>query len=283
MDLTSPKTIKALAAEFGFTFSKGLGQNFLTDPGVLDKIVEAAEPAEGVVEIGPGFGVLTYALAQKAEKVVSVEIDQRLIPVLQYTLSEFQNVKIIQNDILKMDLKKVIEQEFSGRKVSIAANLPYYITTPIVTRLLEAELPLKNIVVMVQKEVARRFCAGAGTKDYGAISLLCQYYTEPSIVTDVPAARFFPAPKVDSAVVKFNMLDKPRITVQNEKLFFHVVKAAFAQRRKTLLNCLAHGFGKDKAYISNMLENVGIDPGIRGERLSIDEFGRIADEMENIF
>lgn len=224
MDLTSPKTIKTLSAEFGFTFSKGLGQNFLTDASVLEQIVEAAEPAEGVLEVGPGFGVLTYALAQASEKVVSIEIDKRLLPVLEYTLHEFDNVKIVQDDVLKMDLSKLLEQEFAGRKISIAANLPYYITTPIVTRLLEADLPLKNIVVMVQKEVAERFCAGAGTKEYGAVSLLCRYYTEPSIVTVVPASRFFPAPKVDSAVVKFAMLDKPRITVQNEKLFFRVVK-----------------------------------------------------------
>lgn len=282
MDLTSPKTIKALASDFGFTFSKGLGQNFLTDPNVLDKIVEAADPAEGVLEIGPGFGVLTYALAGAAPKVVSIEIDQRLLPVLDYTLQEFDNVKIIQDDVLKMDLPAVLQQEFPDRKISVAANLPYYITTPIVTRLLEAKLPLRNIVVMVQKEVARRFCADAGTKDYGAISLLCQYYTEPTIVTEVPASRFFPAPKVDSAVVKFSMLDKPRIEVQNEKLFFRVVKAAFAQRRKTLLNCLAHGFGVDKEQISTMLTDIGIDPGIRGEKLNIEEFGRIADSIGSL-
>ncbi len=282
MDLTSPKTIKTLSAEFGFTFSKGLGQNFLTDASVLEQIVEAAEPAEGVLEVGPGFGVLTYALAQASEKVVSIEIDKRLLPVLEYTLHEFDNVKIVQDDVLKMDLSKLLEQEFAGRKISIAANLPYYITTPIVTRLLEADLPLKNIVVMVQKEVAERFCAGAGTKEYGAVSLLCRYYTEPSIVTVVPASRFFPAPKVDSAVVKFAMLDKPRITVQNEKLFFRVVKASFAQRRKTLLNCLSNCFGADKARISAMLTDIGIDPGIRGEKLRIEEFGRIADGMENI-
>jgi 16S rRNA (adenine1518-N6/adenine1519-N6)-dimethyltransferase len=283
MDLTSPKTIKALTAEFGFTFSKGLGQNFLTDPGVLDQIVEAAEPAEGVLEIGPGFGVLTCALAQAAEKVVSVEIDQRLIPVLQYTLGEFQNVKIIQDDVLKMDLQALLNTEFPGKKISIAANLPYYITTPIVTSLIEAKLPLKNIVVRVQKEVAQRFCAAPGTKDYGAITLLCQYYTAPSIITEVPAARFYPAPKVDSAVVRFAMLDKPRISVRDEKLFFRVVKAAFAQRRKTLLNCLASGFGADKAELTRLLEEAGIDPGVRGERLSIDEFGRIADKIGNIF
>lgn len=282
MELTSPKTIKALAAEFGFTFAKGLGQNFLTDAGVLDRIVEAAAPAEGVLEIGPGFGVLTYALAQASEKVVSIEVDQRLSPVLEYTLHGLDNVKIVWDDILKMDIPALLAREFPEKRISVAANLPYYITTPIVTRLLEARLPLKNIVVMVQKEVAQRFCAPAGSKDYGAISLLCQFYTEPSIVTAVPASRFFPAPKVDSAVVRFAMLDKPHICVADERLFFRTVKAAFAQRRKTLLNCLASAFQLEKPTVSQMLTEIGIDPGIRGERLGIDEFGQIADRLVKI-
>lgn len=282
MDLTSPKTIKSLAAEFGFTFSKGLGQNFLTDPNVLEQIVDAASPEEGVLEIGPGFGVLTYALAEASRKVVAIEIDQRLFPVLDCTLAEFDNVKIIQDDVLKMDIGALLETEFPGQKISIAANLPYYITTPIVTRLLEAKLPLENIVVMVQKEVAERFCAKAGTKDYGAITLLCQYYTEPEIVTVVPANRFYPTPKVDSAVVRFRMLEEPRVSVQDEKLFFKVVKAAFAQRRKTLLNCLANGFGLEKEKIADMLESLDINPQIRGEKLSIAEFAKIADKMYSI-
>ena len=279
MDLTSPKTIKSLAAEFGFVFSKGLGQNFLTDANVLDQIVAAASPQNGVLEIGPGFGVLTYALAEASEKVVAIEIDQRLFPVLDYTLAAFDNVKIIQDDVLKMDIKSLLAAEFPQKKISIAANLPYYITTPIVTRLLEAKLPLENIVVMVQKEVAQRFCARAGSKDYGAITLLCQYYAEPEIVTVVPANRFFPAPKVDSAVVRFRMLEEPSISVKDERLFFKTVKFAFAQRRKTLLNCLANGFGMEKEQISNLLMGLGIDPQIRGEKLAIAEFGKIADAI----
>ncbi len=279
MELTEPKVIKEIAARFGFNFSKGLGQNFLLDKGVLEDIVEAAEPEAGVVEIGPGFGVLTRELAKASQKVVTIEIDKRLLPVLDYTLGEFDNVEVIEGDILKINLKELIDKEFNGEKISVAANLPYYITTPIITMLLEKKFPLKKIVVMVQKEVAKRLAASAGTKDYGAISVLCSYYTKPEIVTIVPAGSFMPAPKVDSAVVCLNVLDKPSVDVPDEKLFFKIVKGAFSQRRKTLLNCLCGYLGLTKEETEIHIRNCGIDPGIRGERLSVEDFAKLAHEF----
>lgn len=277
MNLTSPKTIKEICARFDFNFSKGLGQNFLLDENVLDKIVEAAEIEDGVLEVGPGFGVLTRKLAENSGKVVSVEIDKKLIPVLEYTLSEFDNVKVIEKDILKTDLNELIFEEFAGQKISVAANLPYYITTPIITRLLEERLPLKNIVVMVQKEVAARICAAPGKKDYGALSVLCRYYTEPEIVAVVPAGSFMPPPKVDSAAVKMKLRKNPAVRPKNEEYFFRVVKAAFAQRRKTLVNCLANGLSIDKKTAAEAILECGLPADIRGERLSVKEFADLAD------
>lgn len=279
MDLTSPKVIRDLREKFGFTFKKGLGQNFLTSETVLEKIVDAADVEDGVIEVGPGFGVLTSSLAQSSKKVVSIEIDERLIEVLDFTLAEYDNIKIVNEDILKLDLKKLIDEEFNGRAVSIAANLPYYITTPIITKLLEEKLPIKNIVVMVQKEVAERMSALPGTKDYGAITVLCRYFTEPSVVTRVPASLFVPPPKVDSAVLKLKVLDKPSVEVSDEKTFFKVVKAAFSQRRKTLLNCLSSGFSMSKAELSDLLESVNVVPSRRGETLSLQEFADITNAI----
>lgn len=281
MDLTSPRVIRSIQEKFGFTFKKGLGQNFLTSRDVLHEIVEAAEPEDGVIEIGPGFGVLTQELAKSSEKVVTIEIDERLIDVLDYTLSDYDNVKIVNKDILKTNLKELIKEEFDGRKVSVAANLPYYITTPIITKLLEEKLPIKSIVVMVQKEVALRLAAKEGSKDYGAISVLCRYYTEPTVVTKVPASLFVPPPKVDSAVLKLKIREKPAVDVLDEKMFFKVVKASFAQRRKTLLNCLCSGFSVPKAQISSLLESIDILPSRRGETLSIEEFKKISDVFTN--
>ncbi len=281
MELTSPKVIKQIAEQFDFGFSKGLGQNFLLDPQVLDKIADAADIDDGVLEVGPGFGVLTKRLCQTGKKVVSVEIDKRLIPVLDFTLQEFDNVKIIEKDILKTDVKALIDEEFDGKKISVAANLPYYITTPIITKLIEEKLPIKNIVVMVQKEVAERIAAKPGKKDYGAISVLCQYYTNPRLVTIVPKGSFYPAPKVDSAVLCMEVQDKPNVEVSDEKLFFKVVKAAFAQRRKTLLNCLSSGFSCGKEVLAEILLGAGIEPTIRGEKLGLSEFAKIADALKD--
>ena len=279
MDLTDIRTVREIERKFNFGFSKGLGQNFLLDSTVLDEITDAAEITDGVLEIGPGFGVLTKRLSQTADKVVTVEIDSRLIPVLNFTLADCNNVKIIEGDILKLDVKELISREFGHKKISIAANLPYYITTPILTSLIEAKLPVKNIVVMVQKEVAQRIVAKPGKKDYGAITVLCGYYTNPRIVCTVPAASFYPAPKVDSAVLCMEVLDKPPVLVKDEKLFFKVVKSAFLHRRKTLLNCLSSDLGIEKTALSRVLENLGIDPLVRGERLGLSEFAKIADAI----
>lgn len=279
MELTSIQNIKKLCTMFGFDFSKGLGQNFLTSAHTLEEICACAKGPKGVLEIGPGFGVLTKDLCKNFEKVVSVEIDKSLMKVLSYTLEDCKNVKIINEDFMKLNLKELIKEEFNNEKISVAANLPYYITTPIVTELIEGKYNIENIVIMVQKEVAERFCANPGTKEYGAISVLCAYYTNPSIVCKVPASCFFPAPKVDSAVVCMKVCDKPKVDVKDEKLFFKIVKAAFAQRRKTLLNCLSSGFKCEKAIIEEILNKSDIDPKIRGERLGIEEYAKICNVM----
>ncbi len=280
MDFISPAEIKRIAQRYGFVFKKGLGQNFLSSQEVLEEIADAAEIQDsGVIEIGPGFGVLTNELAKRAEKVVALEIDDRLIPILNDTLSEYDNVKVINRDVLKTDMMALIEDEFGGEKVSIAANLPYYITTPIITGVIDAKLPLKNLVVMVQKEVADRLSAKPGSKDYGAISVLCQYYTEVETVTVVPADLFVPPPKVDSAVVKMVFRDTPAVTPKDEKMFFKTVKAAFSQRRKTLLNCLSSNFPKPKEELVAIMESVGIDPRRRGETLTLEEFKNLSDML----
>lgn len=277
MELTSPKTIRELAQRFGFTFKKGLGQNFLTSSAVIENIAETAA-GSGILEIGPGFGVLTHELSRVADKVVSLEIDERLINVLAFTLSDCNNVKVINADVLKTDLKKLIADEFGGR-INVAANLPYYITTPIITRLLEERLPIDNIIVMVQKEVAERMKAEPSSKDYGAVTLLCRYYAEPEITDIVPAQMFVPPPKVDSAVLRLRMLDEPRVKVIDEKVFFSTVKAAFSQRRKTLLNCISSYFSAPKDIVSDWLTESGIDPLRRGETLSIEEFAILSDNI----
>ena len=278
MDFISPTEIKRIASKYGFVFKKGLGQNFLSSQSVLEDIAMASEiENEGVIEIGPGFGVLTNELAKRAKKVVALEIDDRLIPVLADTLGEYDNVKVINQDVLKADMKKLIDDEFDGEKVSVAANLPYYITTPIITALIEGDLPLKNLVVMVQKEVADRIIATPGTKNYGAISVLCQYYTEPELVCTVGASLFVPPPKVDSAVVKMAFRNTPAVSIKDEEMFFKTVKAAFSQRRKTLLNCLVSNFTHTKAELTELMESVGIEPTRRGETLSLDEFARLSD------
>ena len=278
MDFISPTEIKRIASKYGFVFKKGLGQNFLSSQSVLEEIAMASEiENEGVIEIGPGFGVLTNELAKRAKKVVALEIDDRLIPVLADTLGEYDNVKVINQDVLKTDMKKLIDDEFDGEKVSVAANLPYYITTPIITALIEGDLPLKNLVVMVQKEVADRIIATPGTKNYGAISVLCQYYTDPELVCTVGANMFVPPPKVDSAVIKMAFRNTPAVSVKDEKMFFKTVKAAFSQRRKTLLNCLVSNFTHTKAELTELMESVGIEPTRRGETLSLEEFARLSD------
>ena len=280
MDFISPAEIKRIASRYGFVFKKGLGQNFLSSQSVLEEIADAAEiENEGVIEIGPGFGVLTNELAKRAEKVLALEIDERLIPILRDTLSEYDNVKVINKDVLKTDIAELIKSEFGDKRVSVAANLPYYITTPIITSLIENRLPLKNLVVMIQKEVADRITAQPGTKDYGAISVLCQFYTKPELICNVGAELFVPPPKVDSAVVKMAFRDKPAVEVKDEKMFFRTVKAAFSQRRKTLLNCLAANFPINKSDLTQIMESVDISPSRRGETLLLEEFAKLAEAI----
>ena len=278
-NLTDPNIIKYLCKKYGFTFSKGMGQNFITDetvPAIMAKT--AADGAEGVLEIGPGFGTLTAALGAKAKKVLCCELDDRLKPVLSETLAGFNNISFVWGDFLKLDLKKLLDEEFPALNVSVAANLPYYITTPVIMALIESRLPFKKIVVMVQKEVAERLCAKAGSKDYGAITLTVNYFCRCSILKIVPAASFIPAPKVDSAVVCMEVLDAPSVTPKNEKLFFRVIKAAFSQRRKTLVNALSGAgcFG-DKQTVLGAVRRANLAPSIRGEALDINDFCRLAD------
>lgn len=278
-ELTDAKIIKYLCSKYGFSFSKSMGQNFITDPSVPMVMAKTAtESCGGVIEIGPGFGTLTAALAQNAQKVVSIELDKRLESVLSETLAGFDNISFIWEDCLKVNLKELLENEFKGMDVSVAANLPYYITTPIIMNFLESRLPFKKIVVMIQKEVAQRLCATAGSKEYGAISVAVQYFTKPQIIKNVPASSFIPAPKVDSSVVCMEVLEKPSVSPLDEKKFFALIKAAFSQRRKTLANALSSSgaFG-DKEQIREIILKAGFSENIRGEALSIEDFCTLSD------
>ncbi|MBQ2889208.1 MAG: 16S rRNA (adenine(1518)-N(6)/adenine(1519)-N(6))-dimethyltransferase RsmA [Clostridia bacterium] len=278
-ELTDPKIIKYLCQKYGFSFAKSMGQNFITDANVpLTMAKTATDGAEGIIEIGPGFGTLTAPLALNAKKVISIELDKRLQNVLEETLGGFQNVSFIWEDCLKVNLGELIKNEFDGMNVSVAANLPYYITTPIIMNLLESGLPFKKIVVMIQKEVAQRLCAAPATKDYGAISVATQYYSKPQIIMNVPSSSFIPAPKVDSAVVCMDILEKPSVSPKDEKLFFKLIKAAFAQRRKTLVNALSgSGAFGTKEEIAKAVEMQGFSPTVRGEALSIEDFCTLSD------
>ena len=282
-NLASPRVIKEILSEYEFRFSKSLGQNFLIDEGALAGILSGADISEDdcVLEIGHGFGTLTQRLCGAAKKVVCVEIDKTVIPILEENLKDFDNFEIINDDVMKIDIKSLVEQKFGTENVKVAANLPYYITTPIIMMLLESKVKFKSITVMVQKEVAKRLCASEGTKDFGAISLAVQYFCNANYLFDVPNTSFMPPPKVTSTVVRLDLLDKPRVSVKKEEMFFKTVKASFAQRRKTLLNALSNaGFsGFSKAEISEILKNIGIDEKRRGETLSIDEFARLADAL----
>ena len=282
-NLASPRVIKEILSEYEFRFSKSLGQNFLIDEGALAGILSGADISEDdcVLEIGPGFGTLTQRLCGTAKKVVCVEIDKTVIPILEENLKDFDNFEIINDDIMKIGVKSLVEEKFGTENVKVAANLPYYITTPIIMMLLESKVKFKSITVMVQKEVAKRLCASEGTKDFGAISLAVQYFCSANYLFDVPNTSFMPPPKVTSTVVRLDLLDKPRVSVKKEEMFFKTVKASFAQRRKTLLNALSNaGFsGFSKAEISEILKNIGIDEKRRGETLSIDEFALLADAL----
>lgn len=281
--LTSPKIVKELMNRHGFRFSKGLGQNFLIDRNILMKVMEGAniQRDDMVLEIGPGIGTLTRELADRAGSVVAVEIDNRLFPILNETLADCTNVKLIHGDILKLDIIKLLEECFVGQTFKVVANLPYYITTPIIMMFLEGDLSFETMVIMVQKEVAHRFVALPGTGDYGVLSIAVQYYTCPEIIGIAPASVFMPSPKVDSAIVVLNKRDTPPVNVKDSDMFFRVVKAAFGQRRKTLLNALTASKlqGKDKKQLEYLLNQCNIDPKIRGEDLTIGQYASIANAL----
>jgi 16S rRNA (adenine1518-N6/adenine1519-N6)-dimethyltransferase len=283
-NLTDIKTIQAILKKYGFRFSKSLGQNFLTDSEVPIKIAELAQIDEGygVIEIGPGMGTLTVELAKRAKKVVAVELDSTLLPVLGETLKDFANIQIINNDVLKTDINQIIEEHFKGLKVAICANLPYYITTPVIMYLLESKVKAESLTFMVQKEVALRLCAKPNTADYGAITLAVNFYTKPSLLFNVPATSFTPMPKVESSVIRLELLRQPPVQVENERFLFRVIKAAFSQRRKTLVNSVCNTLGEKihKEDIFNALQICGLSENIRGEVLSLEDFARFS---ENIY
>ena len=275
-------TIKDILHRHGFTFSKALGQNFLINPSVCPRMAELSGAGEGVgvIEIGPGIGVLTNELCQLADKVVAVELDKRLIPVLGETLAEYDNVKVINADVLGLDLNKLIEDEFSGMEVVICANLPYYITSPVIMKLLEDKLPVTAITVMVQKEAAQRICAPVGSRESGAVTVSVNYYAEPSLQFHVSAGSFMPAPKVDSAVIRLDVRKEPPVITDEEK-FFKVVKAAFSQRRKVISNSLSSGLKMSKDEINEVLAAANVPSNARAEKLSLDDFAAIAGNLRD--
>lgn len=285
--ISTPSKTKEIIEKNNFYFKKNFGQNFLIDSNIIDKIVESAKISKDdfVLEIGPGIGSLTQILAQKSKKVLAVEIDKNLISILEQTLFEYQNIEIINDDILKIDIEKIIKEKNENLPIKVVANLPYYITTPIIMNLLEKKLNIKSITIMVQKEVAQRLQAKSGTKDYGAVSIAVQYYSDANINMFIPSSCFMPRPKVDSAVITLDILKKPRIKVKDEKLFFEVVKCAFGQRRKTFLNSLINigKFGISKEIYIEIFKKFNIDEKIRGEMLTIEQMGFISDCIYDIF
>ena len=270
-------TIKTILSKHGFTFSKALGQNFLVNPSVCPRMAEASGAGQGtgVFEIGPGIGVLTNELCQLADKVVAVELDKRLLPVLDETLAEYDNVKIVNADVLELDLNRLIAEEFPGMQVVVCANLPYYITSPVIMKLLEDRLSVAAITVLVQKEAAQRICAPVGSRESGAVTVSVNYYAEPELLFGVSAGSFMPAPKVDSAVIRLNVRQHPPMQC-DEKTFFRVVKAAFSQRRKVIANSLSAGLGMDKAAVAALLERADIPANARAEQLKLADFAAIA-------
>lgn len=284
--LGNPKETIAVLQKYGFNFQKKFGQNFLIDTHVLNKIVDAAGVTKDdlVLEIGPGIGTLTQYLCESARQVIAVEIDRNLIPILQDTLSQYDNVRVINEDILKVDLVKLAQEENGGRPIKVVANLPYYITTPIIMGLFEQHVPVESITVMVQKEVAVRMQAGPGSKDYGALSLAVQFYAEPYIAANVPQNCFMPRPDVSSAVIRLRVHDDPPVKVKNEKLLFDLIRASFNQRRKTLQNGLSNAqhLSFTKEQITMAIEQAGLSPSVRGEALTLAEFAKLADVLEEI-
>ncbi len=285
-DLGIPKNTIELIQKHQFVFQKKFGQNFLIDPHVLDKIIRAAqiEKEDVVLEIGPGIGTMTQCLAESARQVIAVEIDDHLIPILQETLKDYDNVKVIHGDILKVDIHALAREYHKGKPLKVVANLPYYITTPIIMGLFEEHVPVDSITVMVQKEVAQRMEAGPGTKDYGALSLAVQYYASPYLVANVPPNCFIPRPSVGSAVIRLTCHTKTPIEVEDEKLMFNLIRASFNQRRKTLQNGLnnAAEIPYSKEEIAQVIESLGFSPTVRGEALTLEQFAALANGFSRI-
>ena len=279
--LSNPQRTIEVIKKYEFCFQKKFGQNFLIDGHFLDKIIAGAGVTKDdmVLEIGPGIGTMTQYLAEAAGKVVAVEIDRNLLPILQETLADYDNVKVIHADVLSLDLEKLVQEENGGRPIKVVANLPYYITTPIIMALFEQHVPLANVTVMVQKEVAARMKSGPGSKDYGALSLAVQYYAEPYIVANVPCNCFMPRPNVDSAVIRLTRYEEPPVQVKDEKMLFKIIRASFNQRRKTLQNGLNNSselnFTKDQ--IAAAIAEAGFSPSVRGEALTLEQFAKLTD------
>ena len=285
--LGTPSATAEIIKQYQFVFQKKYGQNFLVDANILEKIIRLSEITKDdcVIEIGPGIGTMTQYLAESAGKVIAIEIDRHLIPILEETLKEYKNVTIMNEDVLKVDIKKIVEEKNNGNPIKVVANLPYYITTPIVMGLFESGVPLQDITIMVQKEVAERMQVGPGSKDYGALSLAVQYYARPEVLLQVPGTCFMPRPAVGSAVIRLKRYEKPPVTAQDEKKMFAVIRAAFGQRRKTLSNALAGGLTYadskgnpvqvNRQQVCAVLEKMGIKPDIRGETLTLAQFAEL--------
>jgi 16S rRNA (adenine1518-N6/adenine1519-N6)-dimethyltransferase len=284
VNLTDISTIKSILSKHEFNFSKALGQNFLINPDVCPQMVKlgGVDADVGVIEIGPGIGVLTVELCKQARKVVAIELDTKLIPILAETLAEYENAKIINGDALKIDLNKLVIDEFKGMDVVVCANLPYYITSPVIMHLLESHLAVKSITVMVQKEAAIRLCAAPGKREAGSISYTVNYYSQPEIKLEVPSSSFMPRPKVDSCIIHMDIRDKPPVETIDEKLFFRCIHGAFNQRRKIILNALSSSLKLPKETIMLALDNSGIPHQQRGEKLTLQDFARLSDNIFEI-
>ena len=282
MELSNIGTIKDILNRHGFSFSKSLGQNFLVNPGIAPKMAAQGGASEGVgaLEIGPGIGVLTKELAKLADKVVAVELDQRLLPVLEETLAEHTNVEVIHGDILKINLPELVKEKFAEKDIVVCANLPYYITSPVIMLLLESRLPFKSITVMVQKEAAERICAPVGSREAGALTVAVAYYARAVRLFNVSRGSFMPPPNVDSSVIRLDILEKPPIEVEDEAGFFRMVKAAFGQRRKTALNAISAGMGLPKERVARAIEAAGFDESVRAEKLKLEELAAIFGNLQ---
>ncbi len=284
VELTDIGTIKALLARHGFHFSKALGQNFIVNPSVCPRMADESgiDSESGVIEIGAGIGVLTAELAKRAKKVVCIELDSKLLPILDETLADFDNIEIINADVLKTDLAALIEEKFGGMPVYVCANLPYYITSPVIMTLLESRLPLKAVTVMVQREAAQRLCAPVGSRLSGAVTVAVDYYAEARKLFDVSAGSFMPAPKVDSSVIRLDIREKPGIEVSDEKLFFSMVHAAFSQRRKTASNSISSGTGIPKAVVAEAIERCGFPPSVRAESMTAEQLAALCEALNEL-